>query len=100
MDSLTRLLVQVLIAIVCAVLANFLIPRRVPGKAVGLVLTGLAGVFLGEWVVDHILRQYNISFPWLTWSVMDVPILPSVVGSMIILYVVSAFLSWGRYGNR
>ncbi len=100
MDTLTRLLVQVLIAIVCATLANLLVPRRVPGKAVGLVIIGLAGVFLGEWVLNNILRQYNLAFPWLTWSFMDVPILPSVVGSMIVLYVVSAFLSWGRYGNR
>ncbi|MFH7245567.1 MAG: GlsB/YeaQ/YmgE family stress response membrane protein [Spirulina sp.] len=100
MDTLTRLLVQVLIAIVCATLANLLVPRRVPGKAVGLVIIGLAGVFLGEWVLNNILRQYNLTFPWLTWSFMGVPILPSVVGSMIVLYVVSAFLSWGRYGNR
>lgn len=100
MDALTRLLVQVLIAIACATLANLLVPRRVPGKAVGLVIIGLAGVFLGEWIVDHILRQYNISFDWLTWSFQGVPILPSVVGSMIVLYLVTAFLSWGRYGNR
>lgn len=100
MDTLTRLLVQVLIAIVCAVLANFLVPRRVPGKAVGLVIVGLTGVFLGEWVVNNLLSQYNLDFPWLTWDVMGVPILPSVVGSMIVLYLVSAFLSWGRYGNR
>lgn len=45
MDALTRLLVQVLIAIACATLANLLVPRRVPGKAVGLVIIGLAGVF-------------------------------------------------------
>lgn len=100
MDMLTRLLVQVLIAIACATLANFLVPRRVPGKAVGLVLIGLAGVFLGEWVLNNILRQYDLTFTWLTWSFMGVPIVPSVVGSMIVLYVVSAFLSWGRYGNR
>ncbi|MBD2426037.1 hypothetical protein [Phormidium sp. FACHB-1136] len=100
MDALTRLLVQVLIAAVCATLANFLVPRRVPGKAVGLVIIGLTGVFLGEWVVNNLLTQYNLNFPWLTWAFMGVPILPSVVGSMIVLYLVSAFLSWGRYGNR
>lgn len=100
MDTLIRLLVQVLIAVVCATVANLLVPRQVPGKGVGLVIIGLAGVFLGEWTVDHILRQYNLAFPWLTWAFMEVPIVPSVIGSMIILYLVSAFLSWGRYGNR
>jgi uncharacterized membrane protein YeaQ/YmgE (transglycosylase-associated protein family) len=100
MDALTRLLVQILIAIACAVLANFLVPRRVPGKAVGLVIIGLAGVFLGEWVLKNLLSQYSPMFPWLSWSFQGVPILPSVVGSMIVLYLVTAFLSWGRYGNR
>lgn len=100
MDVLTRFLVQVLIAIACATLANFLVPRRVPGKAVGLVIIGLVGVFLGEWIVTNVLGQYNLAFDWLTWSILGVPIVPSVVGSVIVLYVVTAFLSWGRYGNR
>ncbi len=100
MDELIRLLIQILIAIACATIATILVPRQIPGKAVGLVLIGLAGVFLGEWIANHLLRQYNLNFPWLTWSFQDVPIVPSVVGSMIVLYVVTAFLSWGRYGNR
>jgi uncharacterized membrane protein YeaQ/YmgE (transglycosylase-associated protein family) len=100
MDELLRLLVQVAIAIACAVIANLLVPRQVPGKILGLIFIGLTGVFLGEWMANYLLRQYNFTFPWLTWSLQDVPILPSVIGSMIVLYVVTAFLSWGRYGNR
>ncbi len=100
MDEITRLLVQILIAIVCASIANVLIPRTVPGKLLGLILIGFAGVFLGEWISNYILAQYNIDVPALQWKFKEVPILPSIIGSMIVLYVITTFLSWGRYGNR
>jgi uncharacterized membrane protein YeaQ/YmgE (transglycosylase-associated protein family) len=100
MDEMTRLLVQILIAIVCAGAANILIPREVPGKLLGLILIGFAGVFVGEWISNYILTEYSINVPVLQWEFKEVPILPSIVGSMIVLYVITAFLSWGRYGNR
>jgi uncharacterized membrane protein YeaQ/YmgE (transglycosylase-associated protein family) len=100
MDEITRLLVQILIAIACAAIANVLVPRAVPGKLLGLILIGFAGVFLGEWVSSYILAQYDISIPALQWEFKDVPILPSIIGSMIVLYVLTAFLSWGKFGNR
>ncbi|WP_035987213.1 hypothetical protein [Leptolyngbya sp. KIOST-1] len=100
MDDLISLLIQVLIAIACAFAANLLIPRRVPGKLLGLVLIGLVGVLVGQWVADYLLQQYNFTTPWLTWSYQGVPVVPSVIGSAIVLYIVTAFLSWGRYGNR
>ena len=97
MDEITRLLVQILIAIACAAIANVLVPRAVPGKLLGLILIGFAGVFLGEWVSNYILAQYDISLPALQWEFKDVPILPSIIGSMIVLYVLTAFLSWGKF---
>ncbi|MGB3202162.1 MAG: hypothetical protein WBA99_14755 [Nodosilinea sp.] len=100
MDQLTGLLVQVLIAIACAFVANILVPRQVPGKLLGLVLIGLVGVLVGQWVANYLLQQYNFTLLWLTWSFQGVPLVPSVIGSTIVLYVVTAFLSWGRYGNR
>lgn len=100
MDELLNLVVQLLIAIACAFIANILVPRQVPGKMFGLVLIGLIGVLLGQWVVDSLLGQYDIAFSWLSWNIQGVPIIPSVVGSTIVLYLVTAFLSWGRYGNR
>lgn len=99
-EALTALLVQLLIAIACAGLGNLLIPRHIPGKALGLLIIGLAGVFIGQWVSNYLLQQYNLDIPALQWSLQGVPILPSVIGSAIVLYLVSAFLSWGRYGNR
>lgn len=100
MDDLISLLVQVLIAMACAFVANILVPRQVPGKLLGLVLIGLIGVFVGQWVADYLLQQYSLSLPWLTWSFQGVPLVPSIIGSTIVLYMVTAFLSWGRYGNR
>lgn len=100
MDDLVSLLIQVLIAIACASAANILIPRQVPGKLLGMVIIGLVGVFLGQWGAKYLLQQYNFSAPWLTWSFQGVPLVPSIIGSTIVLYVVTAFLSWGRYGNR
>jgi uncharacterized membrane protein YeaQ/YmgE (transglycosylase-associated protein family) len=100
MDELVRISIQVLIAIGCATAATILIPRQVPGKAVGLVLIGLIGVFVGQWMAEQLLAQYNLTFPWLEWTFQGVAIVPSIIGSMIVLYLVTAFLSWGRYGNR
>lgn len=100
MNDLLTLLIQVLIAIAAATIASILVPRQIPGKALGLVIIGLLGVFLGEWVANYLLRQYNLSLPWLEWTFQGVPIIPSVLGSMVVLYLVTAFLSWGRYGNR
>lgn len=100
MDDLISLLVQVLIAMACAFAANLLIPRRVPGKLLGLMLIGLVGVLVGQWVANYLLQQYNFALPWVTWSFQGVPLVPSIIGSAIVLYLVTAFLSWGRYGNR
>jgi uncharacterized membrane protein YeaQ/YmgE (transglycosylase-associated protein family) len=98
--DLRHLLIQLLIAIVCAVVAGILIPRQVPGKAVGLVVIGLAGVFIGQWTASYLQEQYSFTTPALQWEIEDVPIVPSIIGSAIVLYLVTAFLSWGRYGNR
>jgi uncharacterized membrane protein YeaQ/YmgE (transglycosylase-associated protein family) len=57
-------------------------------------------VFIGEWISTYLLAQYSLDVPALQWEFKDVPILPSIIGSMIVLYVITAFLSWGRYGNR
>lgn len=94
------LLIQVLIALVCAGIAGILIPRQIPGRAVGLVVIGLAGVFVGQWAANYVRQQYGLTAPFLQWSVEGVAIVPSIVGSTVVLYLVTAFLSWGRYGNR
>lgn len=96
--SLTRLLVQVLIALACAGVATMLLPRKIPGRLFGLALIGLAGVWLGEWILGYLDRTYDFPIPaFLTWNVEDVPIVPAIVGSAIILYTVTTFLTWGRY---
>lgn len=98
--DITRLLVQVVIAIVCAGTANLLVPRQVPGKIIGLVVIGLAGVVLGEWVVNFLTSEYGFRLDLLEFQIQGVAIIPAIIGSVIVLYVVTAFLSWGRYGGR
>ena len=83
--DLQKLLIQLLIALACAGVANFLVPRRIPGKLAGLILIGLAGVWLGEWVVNFLRQEYGFSLDIL-----------AILGSTIILYLVTALLSWGR----
>jgi uncharacterized membrane protein YeaQ/YmgE (transglycosylase-associated protein family) len=91
--------VQLAIAIVCGVLGNMLIPREVPGKVFGLVLVGFVGVWVGE-VGYRILRtQTRLDAPWLQWHIEDVPIIPSIIGCAIVIYVVTTFLRWGRYSR-
>lgn len=97
--DIPHLLVQLLVAILCAVIANILVPRRVPGKFPGLVLIGLAGVWLGEQGFALLNSQYGLDHVALHWNIQDVPVLPAIIGSAIILYVVTAFLSWGRYSS-
>lgn len=95
--DLTHLLVQLIIAILCAGAATVLIPRRVPGKLVGLILIGLAGVWLGEWGYTLLSQEYGIEHEVLRWNIQDVLIIPAVLGSAIILYLVTMVLRWARY---
>ena len=55
-------------------------------------------IWLGEWVVQYLENTYSLLIPdFVTWDIQGVPILPAVLGSAIILLVVTSFLSWGRY---
>lgn len=92
-----QILVQFVIAVVCAAIANALVPRTIPGKVFGLILIGLAGVWLGAWAHALVRKEYGIDFDWLNWQLEGVTIIPSIIGSAIILYVVTALLRWGRY---
>lgn len=97
--DMSRFAVQLAIAIVCGILGNMLIPREVPGKFFGLVLVGFVGVWLGEWGYQLIQAQIELNVPLLQWHIENVPIIPSVIGSAIVIYVVTTFLRWGRYSQ-
>jgi uncharacterized membrane protein YeaQ/YmgE (transglycosylase-associated protein family) len=98
--TISKFFIQLAIALCCAGIANVLLPRQVPGKTFGFLLIGLAGVFFGEWAVDLLKSTYPIQLPILDWEIQGVPIVPSIIGSTVILYAVTTFLSWGHYGNR
>ncbi|MGD1940520.1 MAG: hypothetical protein ACFB0G_04360 [Leptolyngbyaceae cyanobacterium] len=96
--DLTRLLVQLAIAIACGGLATLLLPRKIPGKLIGLAVIGFAGVWLGDWIISFLTTTYNLPIPeFVLWDFQGVLILPAVLGSAIVLYLVTTFLSWGRY---
>lgn len=91
--------VQLAIAIACGILGNMLIPREVPGKFFGLVLVGFVGVWVGEFSYRLLQTQTQLNVPWLQWHIEEVPIIPSIIGSAIVIYVVTTFLRWGRYSK-
>jgi uncharacterized membrane protein YeaQ/YmgE (transglycosylase-associated protein family) len=97
--NISQLVVQLVVAIICAGIGNMLIPRRIPGKLLGLILIGLLGVWLGEWGFSWLNRQYGIDHEILRWQIQGVSIVPSVIGSAIVIYLVTTFLKWGKYGD-
>lgn len=96
--DLSSLFIKLVIAIVCAVAANLLVPRRIPGKFVGLIFIGLAGVLVGEWGFLLMRQRFGINFTFLYWNIQGVLIVPAVIGCAIVLYLVTTILKWGRYG--
>lgn len=98
MDIL-HLLIRLVIAIGCAAAADVLIPRRIPGGLAGLILIGLAGVWLGEWGFALLRQEFGIDFRFLYWQIEGVLIIPAIVGCAIVLYIVTAFIRWARYSS-
>jgi len=97
--DMSYLAVQLTIAVICGIAGNILIPREVPGKFFGLVLIGFLGVWLGEWGYRLLRTQFNLDLPLLEWQLGNVPIIPAIIGSAIVLYVLTTFLKWGRYSK-
>ena len=95
--DLAHVAVQLIAAIVCAGIANVLIPRRIPGKFLGFMLTGLVGVWLGEAVLKLLKAQHALNYPFLYWSMSGIAIVPSIIGCAIVIYVVTTFIQWGHY---
>jgi uncharacterized membrane protein YeaQ/YmgE (transglycosylase-associated protein family) len=96
--DITRLLVQIAVAIVCAGIATILVPRKIPGKFAGLILIGLTGVWVGEWAYFLFNQRFGLDWPILSWGVGGVRAIPAIVGSAIVLYVVTTFIRWSRWG--
>jgi uncharacterized membrane protein YeaQ/YmgE (transglycosylase-associated protein family) len=95
--NISQLFVQLVIALICAVIGSLLIPRKIPGKLLGLIVIGLAGVWLGNWSVDLLSRQYGLNYEFLKLQIEGVRLIPSIIGSAIVLYVVTLLLKIGRY---
>lgn len=97
--SVPHLVIKLLIAVICAGLADLLVPRRVPGGLAGLILIGLTGIWVGEWGFTLLRREFGINFTFLYWQIQGVLMIPAIIGCAIVLYLVTAFMSWGRYSR-
>ena len=95
--DLSHVAVQLIAAIVCAGIANMLIPRQIPGKFLGFMLTGLVGVWLGEAAFKLLKTQHELNYPFLYWGIGGVAVVPSIIGCTIIIYVVTTFVQWRHY---
>ena len=92
-----HLAVQLIVAICCAYIATILIPRQVPGRFLGLMVVGLVGVWLGESMFRFLKTQYGLSHAFLRWAILGVPIVPSIVGSVVVLYIITTLVRGRRY---
>lgn len=95
--DLSYLAVHLIVAIVCAGIANMIIPRQIPGKFLGLVLIGLLGVWVGELGFRLLKAQQSLNHPFFHWGLQGVAIVPSIIGSIIVLYVVTTFVRRGSH---
>jgi uncharacterized membrane protein YeaQ/YmgE (transglycosylase-associated protein family) len=57
------------------------------------VLIGLAGVWLGEWGFTQLRSQFGINYTFLYWQIQGVLIIPAIIGSAIVLYLVTFVLA-------
>jgi uncharacterized membrane protein YeaQ/YmgE (transglycosylase-associated protein family) len=97
--TIAHLLIKLLIAIACALVADILVPRRIPGGLAGLIVLGLGGIWLGEWGFALLRQEFGINFAFLYWQIQGVLVIPAVIGCAILLYVVTALIQWARYGS-
>jgi uncharacterized membrane protein YeaQ/YmgE (transglycosylase-associated protein family) len=97
--TLSHLAIQLMLAIACGIVGNILIPRQIPGRFLGLIVVGLVGVWLGEWAYLLIKNQYGFNHALLSWKIESVPVIPSVIGSAIVIYLVTGFLKIFRYSR-
>ena len=95
--DITRLGVQLVVALVCGGIGNILVPRRIPGGPFGLIIIGLIGVWIGDLGYEALSNRYALNIPFLTWNIQGVLIIPSVIGSAIVLYISTLLLKMTRY---
>lgn len=85
----SRLALQFLVTIICAGCANIILPREVPGKFLGLFLTGWLGVWLGGIIFTWLKVSYRFNHPALVWGIAGMPIIPSILGCVLAIFLVT-----------
>ena len=78
------LLIYLLIAAVVGLLAEFLVGWRLRFGVLGAIIVGLIGIWLGVWLTTNVIRITNLP----TWQeVRGVPIIPALIGSIILVAI-------------
>lgn len=95
--DVTQLAIQIIVAILAAGVANILVPRRIPGRLPGMIVIGLVGVWVGEWGFRLMQQRFNVYLPILSWDIEGVQIIPAVLGSAIVLYLVTLLIKITRF---
>jgi uncharacterized membrane protein YeaQ/YmgE (transglycosylase-associated protein family) len=85
----SRLAVQLLVTVICAGFANVILPRQIPGKFLGLFLTGWVGVWLGGVIFAWLKSTYGFNYTVLHWGIAGIPIIPSILGSVLVIFLVT-----------
>ncbi|MEL6137583.1 MAG: hypothetical protein AAFQ61_07440 [Cyanobacteria bacterium J06626_23] len=96
---IAKIFIQLMLALVCAGIANIILPRQMPGKSIGALLVGFAGVLLGEWLVNLLQRTLGIDLGVLAWEFQGIPILPAILISTLVLYLFTLLFGEQRYGG-
>ncbi|MEO0458591.1 MAG: hypothetical protein AAF152_18710 [Cyanobacteria bacterium P01_A01_bin.114] len=94
--DLSKIFIQLMIALICATVANLVIPKRIPGKSLGPLVVGFGGVVVGEWVVDFLQSTFNFSPAFLHWDIYEVPIIPALLGAILVLYGLTALVGMSK----
>lgn len=89
--------VQLLVALVCAAIANMLLPRQIPGKSLGYLVTGLVGVWLGGFLLKLVAGTFRVVPPVLGWNFYGVPLIPSVIGAFVVIWLTTEVWERRRY---
>jgi uncharacterized membrane protein YeaQ/YmgE (transglycosylase-associated protein family) len=102
MDALISLLILLVIAGICGVIAEWIVGFS-PGGFVVSVIVGLLGAYLGSWLAQRIGLPSVLNVLALlpgTTPVLQFDVVWAILGSILLLLVISLVRGTGRAGGR
>jgi len=99
MDSLISLLILLVIAGICGVIAEWIVGFS-PGGFVVSVIVGLLGAYLGSWIAPRIGLPPVLSVTQLVPNAfLPFDIVWAILGSILLLFIISLVRGSGRVGR-